>query len=418
MEPSSLFRKVALERMSSPEQLDQLLRVTTPRAWIALTGLVALVGVTVLWGVLGQVTTKVQGQGVLIRSGGVQSVVPTGAGRVLEVRVQVGQHVNSGQVIATIAQPSLEEKLRMAKAQLSNARKQRDDLLRVRSSRTRLQLEFLKKQRTNLEAQIQDLQREAKLVEDQIPVDEELLAKGLVTRQQTYATRQRLVAIQGDIASRRAQISQIDAQEFQTANESMESNLREENSVAELMREIALLEWELDTASKVMTTHAGQVLEIKVSPGSLVQAGTPVISLQPDVVTLEAILYVPARTAKEVRPGMAAEISPTEIRREEFGFVRGKVTFVADYPATEQALMRIFENAPLVQTLAADGAVTEVQVELQRDPATPSGYRWSSGSGPPGQLSGGTLCRGDIVTRTQRPASLVFPFVRQTIGLR
>ena len=265
MEPSSLFRKVALERMSSPEQLDQLLRVTTPRAWLALIGLVALVGVTVLWGVLGQVTTKVQGQGVLIRSGGVQSVVPTGAGRVLEVRVRVGQHVNRGQVIATIAQPSLEEKLRMAKAQLSDARKRRDDLVRVRSTRTRLQLEFLKKQRTNLEAAIQDLQREAKLVEDQIPVDEELLAKGLVTRQQTYATRQRLVGIQGDIASRRAQISQIDAQEFQTANESMESNLQEENSVADLTREIELLEGQFETESKVVTPHAG-----RTAPGSAI----------------------------------------------------------------------------------------------------------------------------------------------------
>jgi len=418
MEPSSLFRKVALERMSSPEQLDQLLRVTTPRAWLALIGLVALVGVTVLWGVLGQVTTKVQGQGVLIRSGGVQSVAPTGAGRVLEVPVRVGQHVDRGQVIATIAQPSLEERLRMAKAQLNDGRRQRDDLIRVRSSRTRLQLEFLRKQRTNLEAEIQDLQREAKLVEDQIPVDEELLAKGLVTRQQTYATRQRLVGLQGNIASRRAQISQIDAQEFQTANESMESNIQVENRVADLTREIELVERQFETESKVVTRFAGQVLEIKVSPGSLVQAGTPVISLQPDVVKLEAVLYVPARTAKEVRPGMAAEISPTGTRREEFGFVRGSVTFVADYPATEQALMRIFENAPLVQALAAGGAVTEVQVELQRDPATPSGYRWSSGSGPPVRLSGGTLCLGDVVTRTQRPASLVFPFVRQTIGLR
>jgi HlyD family secretion protein len=418
MDSSPLFRKVALERMSSPEQLDQLLRVTTPRAWFALIGLIALVSVTILWGFLGQVTSKVGGQGVLIRSGGVQSVVPTGAGRVLEVQVRVGQHVTRGQVIATLAQPSLEERLRLAKAKLGDAHTQKDELVRVRSSRSRLQLEFLKKQRANLEADIQDLQEEAKLVEEQIPVDEELLAKGLVTKQQTYTTRQKLGSIQGDIASRRAQLSQIAAQEFQTANESVESNLQGENTVTDLTREIEVLEKELATQSRVVTPHAGQVLEIKVSPGSLVQAGTPLISLQPDVVKLEAILYVPARSAKEVRPGMDAEISPTEIRREEFGFVRGKVTFVADYPATEEALMRIFENAPLVHELAAGGTVTEVQVELERDPATPSGYRWSSAHGAPGLLSGGTLCLGDIVTHKQRPVSLVFPFVSQTIGLR
>lgn len=418
MESSQLFRKVALERMSSPDQLDQLLRVTTPRAWFALIGLVALVGVTVLWGFLGQVTTKVAGQGVLIRSGGVQSVVPMSAGRILEVQVRVGQHVNSGQIIATIAQPSLEERLRLARARLNDARTQKNALVRVRSDRSRLQLAFLTKQRANLEAEIEDLQQEAKLVEAQIPVDEELLAKGLVTRQQTYATQQRLGSIQGSIASRRAEISQIDALEFQTANESVESNLQAENNIADLTREVSLLEKELEAQSKVVTPHAGQVLEVKVSPGSLVQAGTPVISLQPDVVNLESILYVPARRAKEVRPGMEAEISPTETRREEFGFVRGKVTFVADYPATDEALMRIFENAPLVRALGAGGAVTEVQVELERDPTTPSGYRWSSGSGAPGQLSGGTLCLGDIVTRRQRPVSLVFPFVKQALGLR
>ena len=415
---STLFRKVALARMSSPEQLDQLLHVTTSRSWFALIGLIALVSMTVVWGFLGQVTSKVSGQGVLIRSGGVQSVAPMGSGRVLEVRVRVAQYVSSGQVIATIAQPALEERIRLAKGQLQDVQKQRVELVRVRSDRSRLQLAFLKRQRANLETEIQDLQREATLVEEQIPVDEELLAKGLVTRQQTYATRQKLVSIQGSIASRRAQITQVDALEFQTANESMESNIQSQNSVSDLTREIDLLEQELETQSQVVTPHAGQVLEVKVSPGSLVQAGTPVISLQPDVVKLEAVLYVPAARAKEIRASMDAEISPTEIRREEFGFVRGKVVFVADYPATEEALMRIFENAPLVRTLAASGAVTEVQVELETDPTTPSGYRWSSAQGAPGKLSGGTLCLGDIVTRRQRPISLVFPFVRQAIGLR
>jgi HlyD family secretion protein len=418
MHSSQVYRKVALERMSSPEQLDQLLRVTSARAWFALIGLIALVGVAVLWGFVGEVATRVAGQGALIRSGGVQSVIPTIAGRILEVRVQAGQHVNSGQVVATIAQPGLEEKLRLARVRLAAARTQMDELVRVRSNRSRLQLAFLKKQRANLESEIEGLQDDAKLAEAQIPVDEELLAKGLVTKQQTLATRERLGSIQGTIASKRVEVSQLDALEFQTANESREPNLQTQNAVTDLTREVELLERDLDGQSKVLTPYSGQVLEVKVSPGSLLQAGMPVISLQPDSVTLEAIVYVPARRAKEVRPGMAAEISPTEVRREEFGFVRGKVTFVADYPATEEALMRIFENAPLVRALGAGGAVTEVHVELERDSSTPSGYRWSSKAGAPGRLSGGTLCQSDIVTRTQRPISLVFPFARQLVGLR
>ncbi|MGA1194869.1 MAG: hypothetical protein ACO36I_00070 [Candidatus Latescibacterota bacterium] len=34
-----IFRQAALDRLSSPDQLDQLMRVTTPKGWIALMAL-------------------------------------------------------------------------------------------------------------------------------------------------------------------------------------------------------------------------------------------------------------------------------------------------------------------------------------------------------------------------------------------
>ncbi len=418
MSSPTVFRKVALERLSSPEQLDRLLHVTNPKNWLALAALVALIGVSVGWGYMGQVTTKVAGNGVLIRSGGVQSVVPLGTGRVTDLSVHVGDHITAGQVIGTIAQPSLLEQIRVVESQLTEATRQRNELLNVRADRSRLQLAFLARQRSNLEQEISDLQHQAKLVQEQIPVDEELLSKGLITKQQTYLTREKLVGIQSNIGSRHAQITQLDSMEFQTRNESLEANLQSDNRIAEFNRELQVLQKELEMQSKVVTPYAGQVVEVQVSPGSLVQVGTPVISLQPDVVKLEAVLFTPAARAKEVQPEMDAEISPTEVRREEFGYIRGKVTFIADYPATEEALMRIFENAPLVRTLISGGPVTEVHVEMQADPSTPTGYRWSSAQGAPIKLSGGALCQGEIVTRKQRPVTLVFPYMKEKLGLR
>ena len=79
--------------------------------------------------------------------------------------------------------------------------------------------------------------------------------------------------------------------------------------------------------------------------------------------------------------------------------------------------MRVFENAPLVQALSARGPVTEVRVEMAADPSTPSGYRWSSALGAPMTLSGGTLCVGDIVTRRQKPITLVVPELKSALGL-
>ena len=168
-----------------------------------------------------------------------------------------------------------------------------------------------------------------------------------------------------------------------------------------MTREVEVLEKQLEGESTVVSPYAGQVLEIRMSVGSLVQVGTPIISLQPDVDSLEAVLYVPAEKAKELRPGMEAEILPTTVRREEYGFIRGNVVFVSDYPATEAAFMRVFENPPLVRALSAGGPVTEVRVDMTTDGHTPSGYRWSSRRGAPVTLSGGTLCLGEIVTRKQ-----------------
>lgn len=88
-----MFRKEALARMSSPDQLDQLLQVTAPRGWVALGGLGLLLLMGILWGVFGTVSTTVEGQGVLIRPGGVRSVVCPAEGVITSVLVHVGDTI-------------------------------------------------------------------------------------------------------------------------------------------------------------------------------------------------------------------------------------------------------------------------------------------------------------------------------------
>jgi hypothetical protein len=228
MNSSNLFRKVAIERMSSPEQLDQLLRVTTPESWLALVAMIAFFSVVITWGFRGELATKVSCDGVLIVSEGMHDVASTGIGH----------------------------------------------------------------------------------------------------------------------------------------------------------------------------------------------AGDPINRASPGLEKLQVFLFIPSAKAKEVQPGMAAEISPSTLRREEYGFIKGKVTFVSDYPATEASLMKLLNNPPLVRMFESEGPVNEIRVEMEAAPNTISGYRWSSPRGASLKLSDGTLCAGEIVTRKQRPISLVFPYVRETLGLR
>lgn len=108
---NSVFRKVSLERLSSPEQLDSLMTITKPRGWFALFGIGALVAAGILWGIFGSVPTKIQGQGVLIKGGGVQNIIPTTTGHLTDIRVAAGDTVKSGQTIARVDQPQLVDEI-------------------------------------------------------------------------------------------------------------------------------------------------------------------------------------------------------------------------------------------------------------------------------------------------------------------
>ena len=54
---SNLFRKKSLERISSPEQLNSYIRVSTPSVWLLLTAIVILLAGVCVWDVFGHMDT-------------------------------------------------------------------------------------------------------------------------------------------------------------------------------------------------------------------------------------------------------------------------------------------------------------------------------------------------------------------------
>ena len=54
-----LFRKKSIEKVSSPEQLNEYIRVSNPGVWMVLTAIVILLIGVCVWGVLGHLDTTV-----------------------------------------------------------------------------------------------------------------------------------------------------------------------------------------------------------------------------------------------------------------------------------------------------------------------------------------------------------------------
>lgn len=53
-----LFRKKSIDRVSSPEQLNEYIRVSNPSVWILLTAIVVLLIGVCVWGVFGRLDTE------------------------------------------------------------------------------------------------------------------------------------------------------------------------------------------------------------------------------------------------------------------------------------------------------------------------------------------------------------------------
>jgi multidrug efflux pump subunit AcrA (membrane-fusion protein) len=286
-----IFRQAALERLSAPERLDDSIEVTSPRLWLALVATSVILLAAGGWGVAGSVPTQVQGQGLLIRDGSLQTVDAPDSGQVRELLVRAGDDVERDQLVARLVQA-------------------------------------------------------------------------------------------GD-----------------------------------------------NRSIVVISPYAGRVLEVRVTEGNYIAGGTALLSLEQPGRPLEAVLYLAPADAKKVEPGMAVQVSPASVKREEYGLLLGRVTAVGAFPTTLAGMRRLLGSEELARSLSASGPPVEVRVELERNAATYSGYQWTStqGSladtlaawlpvdwaaplepapGPPIRLQSGTPCTANVITDEQAPIFL------------
>jgi HlyD family secretion protein len=413
VEQSKVFRQAVLDRLASPEQLNTLMQVTDVQGWLGLLGCAVLIGTAVVWGFVGRVPTKVEASGILLYSGGLGDVVSLGQGQITVLPVEVGDVVSKGQVIAEIAQPALAEKIKATRARLeelkaayerSKAQGGRDVSLRMQASA---------EERKNLAAAAGAADERTRELRDRLDSQQRLLDKGLLTKDAVEATREALrsseLASQSMLSNQQRLV--VDNFSAERANEVALTG--QGMQVQETQRQIELLEDDFRQNSHVLSTYAGRVIEVRAMVGDVVEPGKPLASVEltGDKASIEALLYVDSRQGKTLRPGMEVQLAPSIVKKERHGLVIGHVRSVESFPSTRQGMMRVLHNEQLVDAFisATDGTPIGVRADLAPDPATPSGYRWSSGRGPDVELTSGTRCTGWVTTRTQRPVELVFP---------
>ncbi len=412
-----IFRKVALERLSSPEQLDQLLEVTTPIGWLALAALGALVAAGMAWALFGSIPTLAAGEGILLRRSGVMDLVATAGGQVDEVLVHVGDVIEKGQRVASIRQQGLLRQMEDLRGKRAVLDQEYQALLRFTAGQQQLKQSELEQQRANLQRTVAALGRNVQLLVERVTAEQKLVDDGLITKQTLLASEQSLNTGRDQLAAARVDLADLELKRRESEEAQKEQLLARSALIRDLDSQIHELQARLREDVDVVSPYRGRVLELMVNRGDLVNPGAPMLNLEMIGDDLLAVLFVPATMGKRVQQGMLVRISPSTVNSEEYGYMLGRVNWVADYPSTARGMTRLLANEALVNRLMAAGPPVQVNVALIADAATPTGYRWSSMRGPSLKISSGTLASGSIVVRQDHPLHLLVPTVRERLGV-
>jgi len=405
-----------LRRLSSPEQLDHFLAVSSPANWLILVAALLIFTAVGAWSWTGSITRTASGEGILIGSAGVVSVNTPGGGRVMELSVKPGDLVRPNQVIARIGNPLLAEQVHLAEVALADAEREGERNVQMRAATAKLQTEVNDSRRANLEREITELESQAAFAAEQISNQQKLFEWGIAVKANVVTAQEKLVEIRAKIARQRTELSQLQVESFtaQAAVDSASAQARERTG--DLGRRVTELREELSRTTSAITPAGGRVIETRVYPGAMVNAGAPLATIQLAEGALEALIYVPSKQARHVVAGLEVHLSPSGTRPEEQGYLLGTVLTVAAYPVSQLAVLRRLENETLANAITGHGPVTEVRVALRRD-AGGNGYGWSANHGQRTPLSGGTLCGARIVIGRQRPLTLAAPLMKETLGL-
>lgn len=123
----------------------------------------------------------------------------------------------------------------------------------------------------------------------------------------------------------------------------------------------------------------------------------------------QLIAYASNEAQRDLRIGMEAQVWPADEKRDEIGYVRGRITQVVRYPAASEEVRQTLRSGVLASRLMEQGDVVyEVRIDLLRLPENPSLYDWSFGEPLDVRMDIGTYC--EVLTETRRRSMFQYLF--------
>jgi HlyD family secretion protein len=410
-----IFRKAALERLASPERLDNLMQVTSVKGWLSLYAIGFVVIAAVIWGILGRSPDTVQGVGIMLRQGGLYGIQATGSGPVAAVDVKSGSEVRAGEVVARIAQPGLELSIARIEAELAALRRNRAEISRGLDRSTAIDVSALNQQHRQLTETIAQYQERIRYLDQRVTAEEKALKLGLITADVYQNSVAQRAQAKDALVGAQVQLEQLGSREVSLKSQAAQQIFTLDSQLRDAEGQLAVLRQQYGRESEVHSPYDGVVVEQLVDIGEAVAPGQSLLTIEFLNVPLQVLFF--SVDGKRITPGMRVQLIPAGIRPEENGYMLGRVRSVSQTPLSATAMNRYLRNEALVRTFTGQGGAYLVDVQVERDPTTVSGFRWTTRKGPAMRLGSGALLTGSITVHEQAPITLVVPALRKWFGV-
>ena len=116
---------------------------------------------------------------------------------------------------------------------------------------------------------------------------------------------------------------------------------------------------------------------------------------------------VSVETAAELKTGMEVQVSPSTADRETYGYMKGRIERIGEFPVSEEEVISLVKNKELAGYLMPDSVGILVIISFDADKATASGIAWSSSKGKDVTVKKGSTGTALAVVKNQKPIELI-----------
>ncbi|MEM1282179.1 MAG: NHLP bacteriocin system secretion protein [Chlamydiota bacterium] len=384
--------------------------VVSYKSWVVILSLIGLMFIAGLWTIFGSISIQVMGRGIALTTQGVLEVPSKVQGRVTDLSVERGEVVKTSDKIATIFDLQHDVGLRNAQKKLEILEKDYLDAQLLHQKELERKLATLNKDATATLFEVEERQEGLPDLKKDLESKQRLYEEGLISAFMLQNAEVTLMEEEIKIQNLQVKLLKIDEELKQSYKSDELKNYR--RLYNEALNEVKQYEAK-SSYFEILSPIQGEILELQVRVGEEIKEGQSIVLMEKTLSEQKDYLfycYASSSDGSKIKVGSEAYLELSLVDPQKYGYLKGKVTSVSQYPVSDSRIFSVVHSEELLAFLKGDNkAVMEIVVKPEKDLTTPSGFSWTSGNGPNIEIQTGLLASVRLTVDKRRPISYIFP---------